>query len=171
MNPLSHQEVNQRGKQNSPMYQPIRFKTKILSTINSINRSPLRYGFLLIALAWFALSPTAQAACQDDCLPNHNTVQGDDALISLTTGNNNTANGFMLSFQHHRRINTANGAFALAHNTTGTSTRPTVFLRSKTTQPASPTRPMVFRRSLTKPPATLTRPTVLTRSLPMQPAC
>jgi hypothetical protein len=44
--------------------------------------------FALFAFACFALSPRAQAACQDGCLANQNTVQGDDALISVTTGTN-----------------------------------------------------------------------------------
>src|SRR5213078_3882312 len=49
---------------------------------------------LIFALAWFALSPQAGAVCQDACLTNNNTVQGDDALFSLTTGGNNTGMGF-----------------------------------------------------------------------------
>jgi hypothetical protein len=44
----------------------------------------------LFALACFALSPQAQATCQDGCLPNQNTVLGEDALISNTTGFDNT---------------------------------------------------------------------------------
>ncbi len=48
----------------------------------------------VVALACFALSPTAQAACQEGCLTNANTVLGDDALFSLTSGIQNTAMGF-----------------------------------------------------------------------------
>jgi hypothetical protein len=73
--------------------------------------SPWRCGLFLIPLAFvcFALSPQAQAVCQEGC-PGTNTVLGedallnntgisntaigDDALFSNTTGNNNTAVGF-----------------------------------------------------------------------------
>jgi hypothetical protein len=58
---------------------------------------------LIFALACFALSPQARAVCQDTCLTDGNTVQGDDALISLTTDFDNVAYG----------------AFALYSNTTG----------------------------------------------------
>jgi len=75
-------------------------KTKnmtILHLRKSIGRSPLRLGFLLIglALAWFALSPPAQAVTPppDGGYPGFNTAEGDNALFSLTTGTNNTATG------------------------------------------------------------------------------
>src|SRR5205085_12212501 len=63
--------------------------------LNSMNRPRVR-AFVLIPLllACFALSPQAQATCQDACLTNNNTVQGDDALLNLTTGADNTALGF-----------------------------------------------------------------------------
>jgi hypothetical protein len=75
-------------------------KTTVLPVRNSTNRSPLRRGFLLIpltfALAWFALSPTAQAVtpAPDGGDPSFNTAEGEDALFSLTTGADNTAMGF-----------------------------------------------------------------------------
>jgi trimeric autotransporter adhesin len=90
--------------------------------IKLINRSPLRLGLFLtaLALACFALSPTARAVCQDACLAESNTVQGDDALISLTTGIFNTATGaFALSSNTTGNNNTANGYHALEGNTTG----------------------------------------------------
>ena len=77
-------------------------KTKnmtILHLRKSIGRSLLRLGFLLIplalALAWFALSPPAQAVTPppDGGYPGFNTAEGDNALFSLTTGTNNTATG------------------------------------------------------------------------------
>ena len=71
---------------------------KTLSITNSINWSPLRLGFLLIALAlaWMAVSPIAQAVSPppDGGYPNNNTAEGEDALFSLTTGVNNSATGF-----------------------------------------------------------------------------
>src|SRR6266853_303829 len=82
---------------NNPNINP---KTTVPPVRNSTNRSPLRRGFLLIpltlALGWFALSQTAQAVSPppDGGYPDENTAEGDDALFSLTTGNNNTAIGF-----------------------------------------------------------------------------
>ena len=87
-----------------------------------MNRSPLRRGFLLIplVLGCFALAPQARAVCQDGCLANDNTVLGDDALISLTTGFSNTALGFDALFSNTiGRENTATGAQALQDNTEG----------------------------------------------------
>ena len=91
--------------------------------IKLIDQSPLRLGFVLIllGLACFALSPQAQAVCQEGCLTNSNTVLGDDALINLTTGNDNTAIGFNALISNTTGfLNTASGAFALYLNTTGT---------------------------------------------------
>jgi len=75
-------------------------------TTNSVNKPPVRLAFLLsplvLALAWFALSPQARAVCQEGCDDLDNTFLGDDALI------NNIA-----------AFNTAIGANALQNNTTG----------------------------------------------------
>jgi len=87
-----------------------------------MNRGPFRLVLLLIplAIAWFALSHKAQATCQDACLTNDNTVQGDDALISLTTGTGNTAIGFNALYSNTTGIeNTANGLNALYSNAAG----------------------------------------------------
>jgi hypothetical protein len=76
--------------------------------------------FALFALAYFALSPQARATCQDACLTNNNTVQGDDALIRLTTGTDNTAIGWSALFNNTTgNNNTATGSSALYSNTTG----------------------------------------------------
>ena len=87
-----------------------------------MNRSPLR-AFLLIpfVLACFALSPKARAVCQQGCdLTNFNTLLGDDALLSNTTGIRNTAVGIsVLYFNTTGNDNTANGAYTLLGNTTG----------------------------------------------------
>jgi hypothetical protein len=84
----------------------------------------LRHGFLLIplALAWFALSQTAQG--QDGDEGNHNTAEGAFALHTyITTASaafNNTAIGFnTLSSNATGGNNTANGFDALFSNTTG----------------------------------------------------
>jgi uncharacterized coiled-coil protein SlyX len=97
-------------------------KTEALLTTNSMNRSSLRSGFLLIAVAfaWFAPAPVARAACQQGCLTNNNTVLGDDALLSNTAGNSDTAIGFQALFSNISGWeNTATGDTALFSNTTG----------------------------------------------------
>src|SRR5207248_634362 len=98
----------------------------------SIGRSPLRRGFLLIALAlaWLTLSSTAEAQLPsptpDGGYPGNNTAEGDGALssvqISATTGNgiDNTAIGLNALFSNTTgSSNTATGAGALLANTTG----------------------------------------------------
>ena len=78
--------------------------------------------FAVFACACFALLPQARAVCQEGCLTNSNTVLGDDALHSLTTGSGNTANGFQALYSNTVGVsNTANGAYALIFNTTGTN--------------------------------------------------
>src|SRR5262245_26592145 len=102
-------------------------KTKnmaILHLRKAIGRSVLRLGFLLIplALAWFALSPPAQAVTPppDGGYPGFNTAEGTNALFSLTTGTENTALGFnALRANTTGSGNTAIGTGALKANTTG----------------------------------------------------
>jgi hypothetical protein len=100
-------------------------KTKTSSTTNSMNGSSRHCGTLAavlitLVLVCFALSPAARAACQEGCLTNDNTVLGDDALFSLTTGFSNTALGFnALSSNTIGRENTATGDQALLDNTEG----------------------------------------------------
>ena len=96
----------------------------ILHLRKSIGRSPLRLGFLLIglALAWFTLSPPAQAVTPPPGggYPGFNTAVGDNALFSLTTGTNNTATGSAALHDNTTgSSNTATGSFALRFNTTG----------------------------------------------------
>jgi hypothetical protein len=97
---------------------------KMTSSIKNFdNRAPL-CAFLLVpfVLGCFALSPQARAVCQEGCLTNQNTVLGDDALLSNTTGFGNTANGLdALYFNTTGNNNTAGGVEALAFNTTGSS--------------------------------------------------
>src|ERR1043166_8916549 len=96
-------------------------KTTTLPIKHLVNRSSVRLAFILIplALACFALSPQAHATCQDACLPN--TVQGEDALISNTTGLGDTATGYwaLLSNTTGGLGDTATGYWALLSNTTG----------------------------------------------------
>jgi len=94
---------------------------KTLHLRKSINRSPLRRAFLLILLApaWFALSPTAQAVspAPDGGYANDNTAEGTNALFSLTGGFDNTANGFQaLQANTDGEFNTATGSLALQAN-------------------------------------------------------
>jgi hypothetical protein len=92
--------------------------------VKLIGRSPLRRGFLRIALALACLTllPQARAVCQDACLTSYNTVQGEDALLSLTSGHDNTAIGFNALFSNTTgTYNTATGSLALENNTTGNS--------------------------------------------------
>ena len=73
----------------------------------------------IVTLVCFAPSP-AQAVCQDGCLTNANTAQGENALIANTTGFSNTAVGsFALSSNTTGNNNTAYGDEALTANTTG----------------------------------------------------
>jgi hypothetical protein len=102
----------------------IRFmKTTTLPFTNSMNRSLLG-AFVLIplVLACFVLSPTTQAVvpAPDGGYPNGNTAEGEDALFSLTTGENNTAVGFQALYNNTVGVdNTANGFGALSSNTIG----------------------------------------------------
>src|SRR6266849_3241522 len=100
---------------------------------NLMNRSPLRRGFLLVtlALACFALSPTARAVnpAPDGGYPGQNTAEGDDALFSLTSGGDNTAVGFSALFNNTTGyFNTAVGDQALYNDATGSSNTASGFL-------------------------------------------
>jgi hypothetical protein len=88
----------------------------------SISRPPWGRSFVLVGLilACFALSPQARATCQDACLANQNTVQGDDVLFSLTTGFGDTAIGFQALYSNTSgHGNNAVGVQALYSNIDG----------------------------------------------------
>jgi len=109
-------------------------KTKNSPTTNSMSRSLLRPGLLIIPLAFAcsALSPAAHALLPppppDGGYPNNNTAEGDNALFSLTTGTNNTANGFAALVNNMSgSFNTASGSGALYSNTGGVDNTATGF--------------------------------------------
>jgi hypothetical protein len=71
---------------------------------------------ILPVLACLALSPQARATCLDGC-SGFGTFQGDDALISNTTGSGNTAFGWRSLFTNtDGSFNTGVGGGALAVN-------------------------------------------------------
>jgi hypothetical protein len=104
----------------------------------------------LLVLGFLPLCPTPKAfgvsPPPDGGYPNGNTAEGQDALLSLTTGIYNTAAGFFslrsdttgsfntatgtgaLLDNTFGANNTANGAFALFSNTTGTQNTATGYL-------------------------------------------
>src|SRR6266571_1104612 len=101
-----------------------KLKMTILPVRNSISRSPLRRGFVLIPLAFacFALAPASRAVspAPDGGYASGNTAEGTSALFSLTTGTWNTGLGFStLFFNATGSFNTAAGSRALFNNTTG----------------------------------------------------
>jgi uncharacterized coiled-coil protein SlyX len=101
-------------------------KTTTQPPRNSIDCSPVRRGFILVALAlaWFTLPPAPKVfgvtPAPDGGYPNNNTAEGTNALKSLTTGTDNTAVGFNALFNNTTGgNNTATGFEALYHNVTG----------------------------------------------------
>ncbi len=77
---------------------------------------------IALTLGCFGVSPTARAVDPppDGGYPNFNSAEGEDALFSLTTGDNNTAVGFHALFSNIKGDNnTAVGSSALQHNTGG----------------------------------------------------
>src|SRR2546428_400506 len=118
-------KVKHQGKEKRlHMNEPIQLTNTIPPARNSLSSATAGPGFILIALAWLALSPAPKAfgvtPAPDGGYPNGNTAEGDFALNSLTTGDNNTANGIQALFSNTSGIlNTATGASALSSNTTG----------------------------------------------------
>jgi len=96
-------------------------KTTTLALKHSINRVPCRLALLIpLALACLAFLPGAQAqVCRDGCNNGlFNTWQGDDALISNTSGAGNSAFGWRALFSNtDASFNTGVGGGALSLNT------------------------------------------------------
>ncbi len=84
-------------------------------------KNPLCAAFMMFALACFALSPPntfGVVPTPDGGYPGLNTAEGQNALLSLTTGSANTAVGwFSLKSDTAGGFNTALGAGTLAANT------------------------------------------------------
>ena len=105
--------------------------TNLIHIINAIcsgenlrSRPRLRYRSVVPALAFavgcFALSLPARGACMEGCLTDENTVLGEDALLSLTTGTENVALGYhALQGTTTGLNNTATGHSSLSANTVG----------------------------------------------------
>src|ERR1044071_409811 len=88
----------------------------------SLCRHPFLITFLVVSCVWLVTLPAGRAVNPppDGGYPNQTTAEGDNALLDLTTGFNNTAIGFdALLFTNTGSHNTALGANALASNTTG----------------------------------------------------
>ena len=88
---------------------------------------------LLLALCYFALSPTAQAVLPapppDGGYPGNNTAEGQNALQSLTSGLNNAGIGFRALFKDTSGgNNTATGAQTLFNNTTASHNTATGYI-------------------------------------------
>src|SRR5947209_19904099 len=99
---------------------------KTLQSANSIGRSLLRTGLLLItlALACFVLVCAPQAfavtPAPDGGYVGNNTAEGTSALFSLTSGVSNTAVGYQVLYHNTTgSYNTATGFWALFINTHG----------------------------------------------------
>jgi hypothetical protein len=88
----------------------------------------LAFGLCLTSIS-FAVDPPP-----DGGYPNANTVEGEDALFSLTAGRINTAVGFQaLYFNTSGGENTACGYYALHFNRTGVLIQPSVRWHSMAT--------------------------------------
>ena len=141
------------------MHRPNPFSSVTLPAPNLISRTPLRRGFpvlvLALALACFALSPTARAVDPppDGGYPNGNTAEGNNALF-----NSQPASATRPPVLKHSQATPP-----------ATATRPTVLLRSYATPAAPRTPPPVAMRSLTTRPAASTLPAATVRLLTTAP--
>src|SRR5712664_4156262 len=99
-------------------------KTMIPETTTLLGRpsAPSIFTLLPLAIVCSGLASLAQAVspAPDGGYPGGNTAEGQNALLSLTTGTYNTAVGlFSLRSNTVGTVNTAIGVNALSLNTTG----------------------------------------------------
>jgi hypothetical protein len=104
--------------------QSFNLRSTTLMVRNSMSLATAGRGFLLLAIACFALSPTPNAfgvsPPPDGGYANNNTAEGFEALLSPTSGSDNTAIGIdALERNTTGSFNTATGAGALVENTIG----------------------------------------------------
>src|SRR5450432_3685905 len=109
------------------MYQSSQLTNTTPFAKSSSHRPQWRLAFRLIVLVFasFALSPAARAVSPppDGGYPNSNTAEGDNALLSLTTGFGNTALGFNALYSDVQAGgNTAIGIAALYFNNASNNT-------------------------------------------------
>ena len=114
-----------KNRKNYVMTSPATDKPKEFATNSFIQLRTAILPFLLaFMLSCFALSPKVLAVvpAPDGGYPDGNTAEGDNALLTLTTGASNTAIGFdALLSNTTGDFNTAIGFAALGSNTTGAS--------------------------------------------------
>src|SRR5215471_9174674 len=104
---------------------PMKAITRSITDWIKISRCQRALFFIPVVLACFALPTGAQAVSPppDGGYAEGNTAEGDDALLSLTSGLYNTAIGFIsLESDTEGNLNTAVGAGTLLVNTAGENT-------------------------------------------------
>jgi Chaperone of endosialidase len=93
-------------------------KTTTFPLKHSMNRSPLRVGFLFTALTFLVSSQLSYSQCPQTCDTDRNTALGDGALLR-NTGIDNTAVGAEALQLNTGDDNTALGSAAMEGNQTG----------------------------------------------------
>src|SRR5437588_5696222 len=105
----------------SPIYMETIIKPCRITMLSAMRRC---FVVITLVLGLLPLSPAPNAfgvtPAPDGGYPGFNTAEGDNALLSLTTGGFNTATGFDALLNNTTgNFNTANGGEALYSNTTG----------------------------------------------------
>jgi hypothetical protein len=111
-----------------------------------------------LGLTCFGLSTTVRAVtpAPDGGYPGMNTVEGDNALLSLTIGTDNTAIAYQRSVTTQTASATRRSAMVRSLTTQAAAIQLLAKVRSLPTPRASTTRPTAFRRSEIVPPAQTT---------------